>query len=497
MAEPAGRKDVKVGVVSKAALESGQMDLAGFRMGKQRLVAKKKHRSLLKKVIVEEREERKLASDGGRPPAASPGGGGASRAAAGLASALSLDAPEFVPAAWARAAACGAAAEEPQRSPKVPTPVFVPSWCRDRLPPEGSSAPPQEERPPDAELPVAEALEQMRALKDQPRKSQEEQPKAQPRGADIEIRHYVHQVLSDELDEKVKTMLGELVRFQERAKERDPLKFAKQKRFCVGMREARRAVARNKCKCLILAPNLEVSTAEGGLDETVEDLIEAAREAEVPVVFALSRNRMGKALGKNIRLSIVAVLSAEGAHQQLKEVLKITDDLRRQWVLRHMSQVTSEDAEEARKRAAEKLVRDAERRVERERREQERREEEERKRLEAKAAKEAEKARRAEERQLQIERRRAEKALRLAEEQAAREAQGDRRPEEERRQAAEQAAREEKERVRREAEQRLQEERRRIEEELAARRREAEKAAEGSDSDADSDLPAGFNSALF
>merc|ERR550532_3384564 len=143
------------------------------------------------------------------------------------------------------------------------------------------------------------------------------------------------------------------------------------------MREAGRAVARNKAKCIILAPNLEVSTAEGGLDDTVEDLIETAREAEVPVIFALSRNRIGKALGKNIRLSIVAVLSAEGVHQQFKEVLRITDDLRRQWVLRQMSQMTSEDAEAARQCAEEKAVRDAERRVERERRAAERREEEE------------------------------------------------------------------------------------------------------------------------
>ena len=31
---------------------------------------------------------------------------------------------------------------------------------------------------------------------------------------------------------------------------------------------------------LIVAPNLEVSTAEGGLDDTVEDLVELARENE-------------------------------------------------------------------------------------------------------------------------------------------------------------------------------------------------------------------------
>merc|ERR1719510_2704577 len=110
--------------------------------------------------------------------------------------------------------------------------------------------------------------------KDQPSKKGEAKQK-QPRGggADFEVRHYVHQVLSEELDEKVKFMLSELVRFQERAKEKDPLKFAKLKRYCVGMREARRSITRGKAKCLIMAPNLEASTAEGGLDDCVDDLI--------------------------------------------------------------------------------------------------------------------------------------------------------------------------------------------------------------------------------
>merc|ERR1719401_1552771 len=73
-------------------------------------------------------------------------------------------------------------------------------------------------------------------------------------GAELEVRHYVHQVLSDDLDEKVKYVFGELVRFQERAKEDpNPMKFMKLKRYCVGLREAQRAVQRGKAKALICA----------------------------------------------------------------------------------------------------------------------------------------------------------------------------------------------------------------------------------------------------
>jgi len=513
------------------------LDITGFRIGKQRLVSKKKKKSSLKKVIIEEREEKQRALElngGGAAPTIT-------RTKPDVNSMLSLDAPEFVPAGWsldAEDAAPGkkeegskeavgneAADASPAKSPEAQKPrpkgatrsaakaapnsvkaaaapaLFIPSWCKDlQQEEEGAVA----EKWPDEELPVAQAIEQMNAVKEKPAKSAREPKPKQPHGADFEVRHYVHQVLSEELDEKVKLMLSELVRFQERAKERDPLKFAKLKRYCVGMREARRSITRGKVKCLIMAPNLEASTAEGGLDDCVDDLIETARECEVPVVFALSRNRMGKALGKNIRMSIVALLSAEGVHQQFREVLKITDDLRRQWVLRHLSQVTSEDAEEARKRAEEKAVRDAERRIAKEKMETERREEEERKRLEAKALKQEEKARRAAERQVQIEKRRAEKAQRLAEEQAKKEgAEGE--GSLEKRGFPNQAAKEERDKKNKEMEkkmeeerQRMLEERRRLEEEMERKQAEA-LAALGSDSDSDGseDLPMGFNSALF
>ena len=43
--------------------------------------------------------------------------------------------------------------------------------------------------------------------------------------------------------------------------------------------------------------------SEGGLDDKVEDLIKEARTHGIPVVFALSRSRLGKALGKSMRMS--------------------------------------------------------------------------------------------------------------------------------------------------------------------------------------------------
>lgn len=600
MADPKGKDVVKLSTTAINQVASGQLDLGGFRMGKQRLVSKKKRKSGLKKVILEEREYNRgdqgdiinKTELGARPTNAVIGG-------------LSLDAPEFVPSGWdfsgftsiagqgigpiePETSGCIAAQEgQPEVSAAdhavaasvgavadIPS-IFLPSWCQG---PSSADAPasggatvgtadsaadaasaaegldgdtggrgdrsggaaPSDASGPDigdaavddgdgttggqgegggnisdgGELPVAAAIERLRAAQEEGKKRQPEKKDKQKqgqRGSDLEVRHYVHQVLSDDLDEKVKLLLGELGRFQERAKERDPLKYQKQKRFCVGMREAQRSVARGKAKGIVCAPNLEECSAEGGLDDTVEDLIEACREADVPVIFALSRNRIGKALGKNIRLSIICLLSAEGVHQEFKQVLKSTDDLRRQWVVRQMANFSSEDAEAAIKRAEERAARDAGRREMKANLEAERREEEERKRAEAKAAKEAEKARRQAAHQAEMERRRALKAVREEAEQEAAEVEA----EVAKHEAVQKADEERKSKVKEAANSRLEtarraeEEKRREAEEAAAQavraQQKAAAAAAGEvaeESDAESDssgssVPLGFNAALF
>lgn len=44
-----------------------------------------------------------------------------------------------------------------------------------------------------------------------------------------------------------------------------------------------------QARLLIVAPNMDAVGGEGGLDEKVVEIIDAAREGETPVVFALSK----------------------------------------------------------------------------------------------------------------------------------------------------------------------------------------------------------------
>jgi hypothetical protein len=49
-----------------------------------------------------------------------------------------------------------------------------------------------------------------------------------------------------------------------------------------------------------------------GLDSRVKDIIQTAKENNILVVFALSRKKLGKALGKTLRMSAVGICNVDG-----------------------------------------------------------------------------------------------------------------------------------------------------------------------------------------
>lgn len=55
-----------------------------------------------------------------------------------------------------------------------------------------------------------------------------------------------------------------------------------------------KAIKLRKAKTVIVTPNIEQIETEGGLDELLSSILQQAEEAETPVVFALSRKKLGQ-----------------------------------------------------------------------------------------------------------------------------------------------------------------------------------------------------------
>lgn len=291
---PAKTTTVKVGDKTVHLLEG--TDLSGLRVGKARLVSKKKRKmTVLKKLILEGRAKQHADSK----------------------------LVEFIPLLPEKQELSESSTQQGESSDNVHVPpddFIIPSWMTST---------------PQVKISELKSLASDALSKNLPLFETPTCPLwLQQQGCDLEVRHYVHTHLSPSLDEKVSSMLRKLTDFQSRLRSENEMKFIKMKRYCIGFNEIRRAIERNKLKGLIVAPNIQESEVEGSLDDVVMNSVEKCRAKEIPIIFALSRTRLGKAVGRaNSRLNVIGLLSVDGQNVEWKAICKESAELRNRWVI--------------------------------------------------------------------------------------------------------------------------------------------------------------------
>ncbi|XP_074186317.1 selenocysteine insertion sequence-binding protein 2 isoform X2 [Rhinolophus sinicus] len=138
------------------------------------------------------------------------------------------------------------------------------------------------------------------------------------------FRDYCSQVLSKEVDACVTDLLKELVRFQDRMYQKDPVKAKAKRRLVLGLREVLKHLRLRKLKCVIISPNCEKIQSKGGLDDTLHTIIDYACVQNIPFVFALNRKALGRSLNKAVPVSVVGIFSYDGAQDQFHRMVELT-----------------------------------------------------------------------------------------------------------------------------------------------------------------------------
>jgi ribosomal protein L7Ae-like RNA K-turn-binding protein len=75
---------------------------------------------------------------------------------------------------------------------------------------------------------------------------------------------------------------------------------------------------------------LQVESA-GGLDDHVAAIVSSSAEGKVPVVFALSRKKLGDVYGTRKRMSAIAVLELNGVRELVEQVTALADEGHAMW----------------------------------------------------------------------------------------------------------------------------------------------------------------------
>uniref|UniRef100_A0A8C0F112 SECIS binding protein 2 n=1 Tax=Bubo bubo TaxID=30461 RepID=A0A8C0F112_BUBBB len=157
------------------------------------------------------------------------------------------------------------------------------------------------------------------------------------------FRDYCSQVLSKEVDSCVTDLLKELVRFQDRLYQKDPIKAKIKRRLVMGLREVLKHLKLKKLKCVIISPNCEKIQSKGGLDETLHNIIDCACEQNIPFVFALNRKALGRCVNKAVPVSVVGIFSYDGAQDHFHRMVQLTREARKAY--KDMIAALEEEAE--------------------------------------------------------------------------------------------------------------------------------------------------------
>ncbi|XP_042176388.1 selenocysteine insertion sequence-binding protein 2 isoform X1 [Oncorhynchus tshawytscha] len=172
-------------------------------------------------------------------------------------------------------------------------------------------------------------------------------PPFRPKIHSRKFRDYCSQVLSKDVDECVTNLLKELVRFQDRLYQKDPMKARMKRRLVMGLREVLKHLKLRKVKCVVISPNCERIQSKGGLDEALHTIIDTCREQGVPFVFALSRKALGRCVNKAVPVSLVGIFNYDGAQDHYHKMIELSSEARRAYeVMIENLELTSQGEQE-------------------------------------------------------------------------------------------------------------------------------------------------------
>jgi len=153
-----------------------------------------------------------------------------------------------------------------------------------------------------------------------------------PRNDSETVRDYVMQDLDFDLDHEVAKLLLHTQRLSNRHRSFEqgaPVRY-----FVTGLKEVHRCLKQGKVKSVFIAPDIEDSSSHGGVDDRLHDILRASYQLDVPVIFSLSRSRMGLALGKSLKMSVFGLLETKGINEQVEKTLALGFEKRKSWMER-------------------------------------------------------------------------------------------------------------------------------------------------------------------
>ena len=144
---------------------------------------------------------------------------------------------------------------------------------------------------------------------------------------DAGFREYCSQIIDRQLDELCVQLLLTLKRFQDRKKQQfqaNPERARRKRRFIHGIREVTKHLRLKRLKCVLIAPDCQSIQSQGGLNDVIKQIINSCQEQNIPYIFTLNRQKLGRCLNKTSRVSTIGIFDYSGAAQIYQQIVDIT-----------------------------------------------------------------------------------------------------------------------------------------------------------------------------
>ncbi|SBT34587.1 SECIS-binding protein 2, putative (SBP2) [Plasmodium ovale wallikeri] len=137
----------------------------------------------------------------------------------------------------------------------------------------------------------------------------------------IYINEYVDHKITDELNNMVKEFLKKISISHEKL-----VLLKKKKRYYMGLKESYKHICINQPKLVLVAPNIE-PMLNNVFDDLMKKIIFKCKEKNIPLVYALSKNLLGKCIGKP-RQSIICIIDNDSFIKECNEIINLASSLK-------------------------------------------------------------------------------------------------------------------------------------------------------------------------
>ncbi|KAI3389725.1 hypothetical protein SNEBB_008137 [Seison nebaliae] len=137
---------------------------------------------------------------------------------------------------------------------------------------------------------------------------------------------YCKFILTPQAEQELFVYLNQVWGAQLRLHIKKPQNDKLKRRIVIGLRQVKNCAQRGNAKLIVIAKDIENIAMKGGLLDSISSIEKLCKEKNIPLVYAMTRNRLKKCLIKKAPISFAAVINDMGFENNHRRIVKLINE---------------------------------------------------------------------------------------------------------------------------------------------------------------------------